>query len=138
MIDVNLRGAMLMTHAVLPGMLERKRGAIISVASVAGHVALNPLYSGTKFGLRGFSLSLGRDLLRSGISVSLVSPGFIDTGMNKESRLPMPGPELVARTITNLVVKPRREVVVPGYYIPFVAIANTFPWLVDLVMSRRK
>ena len=137
-IDVNLRGAMLMTHAVLPGMLERQRGAIISVASVAGHVALNPLYSGTKFGLRGFSLSLGRDLLRSGISVSLVSPGFIDTGMNKESRLPMPGPELVARTITNLVVKPRREVVVPGYYSPFVAIANTFPWLVDLVMSRRK
>src|SRR2546421_8106182 len=65
-------------------------------------------------------------------------PGFIDTGMNKESRLPMPGPELVARTITNLVVKPRREVVVPGYYSPFVAIANTFPWLVDLVMSRRK
>jgi len=93
-IDVNLRGAMLMTHAVLPGMLERQRGAIISVASVAGHVALNPLYSGTKFGLRGFSLSLGRDLLRSGISVSLVSPGFIDTGMNKESRLPLPGQSL--------------------------------------------
>src|SRR6516164_6935244 len=50
-IDVNLRGAMLMTHHVLPGMLERHRGAIISIASVAGHVALNPLYSGTKFGL---------------------------------------------------------------------------------------
>jgi NAD(P)-dependent dehydrogenase (short-subunit alcohol dehydrogenase family) len=136
-IDVNLRGAMLMTHAVLPGMLERRHGAIISVASVAGHVALNPLYSGTKFGLRGFTLALHRDLLRSGISVSLVSPGFIDTSMNKGSRFPMPGPELVARTIANLVVKPRREVIVPGYYSPLVAIANTFPWLVDLVMSRR-
>src|SRR5713226_6384802 len=56
-LDVNLRGSILMTHAVLPGMLERRQGAIISVASVAGHVALNPLYSGTKFGLRGFSLS---------------------------------------------------------------------------------
>jgi NAD(P)-dependent dehydrogenase (short-subunit alcohol dehydrogenase family) len=137
-IDVNLRGAMLMTHAVLPGMFERRSGAIISIASVAGHVALNPLYSSTKFGLRGFSLSLRRDLLRRGISVSLVSPGFIDTNMNKRSRLPMPGPELVARTIVNLVVKPRREVIVPGYYGPLVAIANTFPWLVDLVMSRRK
>ena len=136
-IDVNLRGAILMTHAVLPGMLERRHGAIISVASVAGHVALNPLYSGTKFGLRGFSLALRHDLLRSGISVSLVSPGFIDTDMNKGSRLPMPGPELVARTIANLVVKPRREVIVPRYYSPLVAIANTFPWLVDLVMSRR-
>ncbi len=137
-IDVNLRGAMLMTHAVLPGMLERRHGAIISVASVAGCVALNPLYSGTKFGLRGFSLALRSDLLRSGISVSLVSPGFIDTSMNKGSRLPMPGPELVARTIANLVVKPRREVIVPGYYRPLVTIANTFPWLVDLAMSRRQ
>jgi NAD(P)-dependent dehydrogenase (short-subunit alcohol dehydrogenase family) len=136
-IDVNLRGAILMTHAVLPGMLEQRHGAIISVASVAGHVALNPLYSGTKFGLRGFSLALRHDLLRSGISVSLVSPGFIDTDMNKGSRLLMPGPELVARAIANLVVKPRREVIVPRYYSPLVAIANTFPWLVDLVMSRR-
>ena len=137
-IDVNLRGAMLMTHAVLPGMLERRHGAIISVASVAGHVALNPLYSGTKFGLRGFSLSLRRDLLRRGISVSLVSPGFIDTDMNKGSRLPTPGPELIARTIAGLVVKPRREVIVPAYYGPLVTIANTFPWLVDLAMSRSK
>jgi NAD(P)-dependent dehydrogenase (short-subunit alcohol dehydrogenase family) len=136
-IDVNLRGAILMTHAVLPGMLERRHGAIISVASVAGHVALNPLYSGAKFGLRGFSLSLRRQLARSGISVSLVSPGFINTDINKRSRLPMPGPDLVARTIVNLVIKPRREVIVPGFYSPLVGIANTFPWLVDFVMSRR-
>ncbi len=126
-----------MTHAVLPGMLEQRHGAIISVASVAGHIPLNPLYSGTKFGLRAFSLSLHRELSRHGISVSLVSPGYINTDMNKGSRLSMPGPDLVARTITSLVVKPRSEVIVPGFYRPLVGIANTFPWLVDLVMSRR-
>lgn len=136
-IDVNLRGTMLMTHLVLPGMLERQRGVIISVASVAGHVALNPIYSGTKFGLRGFSLSLRRDLLRHGISVSLVSPGYIKTDMNKGSRLPMPGPDLVARTIVNLVLHPRREVIIPRYYSLLVSIANTFPRIVDFVMSRR-
>ncbi len=136
-IDVNLRGAILMTHAVLPGMLERRHGAIISVASVAGLIPLNPLYSGTKFGLHGFSLSLHRELSRHGISVSLVSPGYINTDMNKGSWLPMPGPDLVARTIVNLAVKPRREIIVPGFYSPLVSIANTFPWLVDLVMSRR-
>jgi short-subunit dehydrogenase len=135
-IDVNLRGAMLMTHHVLPGMLERHRGAIISIASVAGHVALNPLYSGTKFGLRGFSLSLRRDLLKSGISVSLVSPGYIQTNMSRGSRLPRPGPELVARTIVDLIIKPRREVIVPSYYSPLVSIANAFPGLVDLVTLR--
>jgi NAD(P)-dependent dehydrogenase (short-subunit alcohol dehydrogenase family) len=136
-LDVNLRGAMLATHAVLPAMLERHHGAIISVASVAGHIPVSPLYSATKFGLRGFSLSLRRELLRKGISVSLVSPGFINTDMNKGSRLPLPGPELVARAIVDLAVKPRREVIVPGYYSPLVGIANTFPWLVDFAMRPR-
>lgn len=135
-LDVNLRGAILMTHAVLPGMLERHHGAIISVASVAGHIPVNPLYSATKFGLRGFSLSLHGELAPRGISVSLVSPGFINTNMNKGSRLPMPGPELVARAIVDLVIKPRREVIVPTYYRPLVGIANRFPWLVDFAMSR--
>ena len=132
-LDTNLRGAILATHAVLPGMLERRHGTIISVASVAGHVAIDPLYSGTKYGLRGFSLSLRRQLLRRGISVSLVSPGFINTDINRGMRLPMPGPELVARTIVDLVVRPRREVIVPGYYRPLAVIANALPWLVDVV-----
>ncbi len=133
-LDTNLRGAILATHAVLPGMLERRRGTIISVASVAGHIAIDPLYSGTKYGLRGFSLSLRRQLLRSGIRVSLVSPGFINTDLNRGMRLPMPGPELVARTIVNLVVRPRREVIVPAYYRPLAVMANALPWLVDLAM----
>lgn len=135
-LDVNLRGAMLMTRAVLPGMLERHHGAIISVSSVAGYIPINPLYSATKFGLRGFSLSLRRELAQRDISVSLVRPGYINTEMNKGSRLPMPGPELVARTIVDLVIKPRREVIVPGYYRPLVAIINRFPWLVNLMISR--
>lgn len=136
-LDVNLRGAILMTRAVLPAMLERRHGAIISVASVAGHVAIDPLYSGTKFGLRGFSLSLQRELSRSGISVSLVSPGYINTNINKASKMTMPGPDLVARTIADLVVRPRREVVVPSFYRPLIGIANALPWLVNLAMPPR-
>jgi NAD(P)-dependent dehydrogenase (short-subunit alcohol dehydrogenase family) len=136
-LDTNLRGAILATHAVLPGMLERGHGAIISVASVAGHIAIDPLYSGTKFGLRGFSLSLHRQMARRGIGVSLISPGFINTSMNKGLRLPMPGPELVARTIVDLAVRPRREVIVPGYYRPLAVIANALLWLVDLMGSLR-
>jgi NAD(P)-dependent dehydrogenase (short-subunit alcohol dehydrogenase family) len=133
-LDTNLRGVILATRAVLPGMLERRHGAIISVASVAGHMAADPLYSGTKFGVRGFSLSLRRQLARRGISVSLVSPGFINTGMNRGSRLPMPEPELVARTIVDLVVRPRREVIVPRYYRLLVAVTNALPWLLDFAV----
>lgn len=131
-VNVNLMGAMQATRAVLPGMIERRHGAIISVASVAGLVAVDPVYSATKFGLRGFSLSLRREVRQSGISVSLVSPGFIRTPLTAARRERMPGPEVVARAIAGLVSRPRREVIVPGYYGAAVLVERIAPWLVDL------
>ena len=131
MLDTNLRGVILLTHAVLPGMLARRHGAIISVASVAGHVAVDPLYSATKYGVRGFSLSLRRQLLGSGVSVSVVSPGFIRSNMTRGNRLRMPGPDLVARAIADMVVHPRREVVTPRYYRPAIWVERALPWLAD-------
>jgi short-subunit dehydrogenase len=137
-LEVNLIGAILLTRAVLPGMLEHKRGAIISIASVAGHVAVEPLYSATKFGVRGFSYALRRQLRGSGVTVSVVSPGFIRTPMTRGNKAPMPGPEIVARRIAKLVRKPKREVIVPGIYRVAVWFERYLPWLVDLgVRSRR-
>jgi NADP-dependent 3-hydroxy acid dehydrogenase YdfG len=130
-VDVNLLGVILLTHAVLPSMLEHHSGTIISVASVAAHIAVDPLYCATKFGVRGFSLSLRRELADSGVSVSIVSPGFVRTPMNRHMRLPMPGPEIVARAIADLAVRPRREVVVPGYYSAMIAFDHLFPGLAD-------
>ena len=66
---MNLLGAMLLTRAVLPGMLQRRHGAIITVGSLSGRVAMEPLYSATKYGLRGFSLALRRQLAGTGVSV---------------------------------------------------------------------
>jgi NAD(P)-dependent dehydrogenase (short-subunit alcohol dehydrogenase family) len=130
-IDVNLTGAILLTRVVLPGMLQRRHGAIISVASVAAHIAVDPLYCATKYGLRGFSLSLRRQLAGTGISVSLVSPGFIRTPLNRHMRMPMPGPRIVATAIADLAVRPRREVVVPRYYSAFIFAEHLFPWAAD-------
>jgi len=134
-INVNLLGAIQLTHAVLPAMLERHHGAIISVASVAAHIAVDPLYCATKFGLRGFSLSLHRELAGSGVSASIVSPGFVRTPLNRHMRLHMPGPEIVAKAIADLVVHPRREVVVPGFYRPFIEGERMFPWIADRIIS---
>jgi NAD(P)-dependent dehydrogenase (short-subunit alcohol dehydrogenase family) len=131
-LEVNLVGAILLTRAVLPGMLERRRGAIISIASVAGHVAVEPLYSATKFGIRGFSYALRRQLRGSGVTVSVVSPGFIRTPMTRGNRLPMPGPQVVARRVAKLVRKPKREAIVPGVYRVAVWFERYLPWLVDL------
>jgi NAD(P)-dependent dehydrogenase (short-subunit alcohol dehydrogenase family) len=133
-VNVNLLGAILMTHAVLPGMIERHHGSIIFVASVAAHIAVDPLYSATKFGVRGFSLSLYRELANSGVSASIVSPGFVSTPMNSYMQMRMPGPELVAKTIANLAVHPRREVVVPGYYRPIIAGERLLPWVADRII----
>jgi short-subunit dehydrogenase len=135
-LEINLVGAILLTRAVLPGMLERKCGAIISIASVAGHVAVEPLYSATKFGIRGFSYALRRQLRGSGVTVSVVSPGFIRTPMTRGNKLPMPGPEGVARRIAKLVRKPKREVILPGVYRIAVWIERYLPWLVDLGTPR--
>lgn len=141
-VNVNLLAAMFMTRTVLPGMLERRHGALIFVASVSGHVAVDPLYSATKFGLRGFSLALHRELAGSNISVSVVSPGFIRTAMSRHTPLSegmqrrLPGPDLVAKTIADLVIKPRREVVVPGFYSALIGVEHAFPSLADLVIRR--
>ena len=135
-VNVNLLGPMLLTHALLPGMLERHHGRVISVASVAGHIATDALYSGTKFGLRGFSLSLNRKLRGTGVAASLVSPGFIRTSMTSGNRTPMPGPEVVARAVAALAAHPRREVIVPRIYRGGLLAERLLPWLADRALSR--
>ena len=137
LLQVNLLGAMLLTRAVLPEMEQRRHGAIISVGSVASHVAIEPLYAATKFGVRGFSLALRRQLAGSGISVSLVTPGNIRTQMTSALQERMPAPELIARTIAHLVIHPRREVIVPLKYHAIVWLDQLLPGMADFIFHWR-
>jgi NAD(P)-dependent dehydrogenase (short-subunit alcohol dehydrogenase family) len=136
--QVNLLGAMLLTRAALPWMLERHHGAIISVGSLSGRVAMEPLYSATKYGLRGFSLALRRQLAGTGVSVSLVSPGNINTAMTRHVAARMPEPSLVATAIADLVRHPRREVIVPGRHYAIAWLEQALPTLADLVHRQRR
>jgi short-subunit dehydrogenase len=136
-VDINLTGAILMTRAVLPGMLERRQGAIVNVSSVCGRVAVEPLYSATKYGIRGFSLALRRQLVGSDVSVSLISPGNIRTEMTKDIDEPMAEPEVVAEAIANLIKRPRREAVVPGKHYAVVWLEQGLPSLADLAYRWR-
>lgn len=137
LVHVNLLGAMLLTSAVLPEMRQRRHGAIISVGSVASHVAIEPLYSATKFGVRGFSLALRRQLDGSGISVSLVTPGNIRTQMTKGLQEQMPEPALIASAIANLVIHPRREVILPFKYRGMVWLDWLLPGIADFLFHWR-
>src|SRR5215213_6032519 len=137
LLEVNLLGAMLLTRAVLAGMLERRHGAIISVGSLSGRVAMEPLYSATKYGLRGFSLALRRQVADSGVSVSLVSPGNIRTAMTRHVKARLPQPDLVATTIADLVTRPRREVVIPGRHYAIAWLEQVLPSMADIAYRRR-
>jgi short-subunit dehydrogenase len=137
LVEVNLISAILLTRAVLPGMLERCHGAIISVGSLSGRVAMEPLYSATKYGLRGFSLALRRQLSGSGVSVSLVSPGNINTAMTSHVSARMPEPELVAVKIAELVRQPRREVVIPRKHYAIAWLEQLLPAMADLAYRQR-
>jgi NADP-dependent 3-hydroxy acid dehydrogenase YdfG len=113
LVQLNLIAAMQLTRATLPEMLARHDGSIVFVGSVSGRVAMEPLYSATKYGLRGFALALRRQLHGTGVTVSLVSPGKIRTEMTRHIGARLPGPEVLAAQIAEVIVHPRREVVVP-------------------------
>jgi NAD(P)-dependent dehydrogenase (short-subunit alcohol dehydrogenase family) len=135
--QVNLLGAMLLTRAVLPGMLERRHGALIFVCSLSGRVAMEPVYSATKYGLRGFSLALRRQLAGTGVSASAVSPGNINTEMTSHVTGRMPEPSVVATAIADLVRHPRREVVVPARHYAIAWLEQLLPTLADLLHRQR-
>jgi 3-oxoacyl-[acyl-carrier protein] reductase len=85
-IEVNLRGAFLVSKAVLRPMLRARYGRIVNVASVValrGNVG-QTAYAASKAGLIGFSKSLAREVARKGITVNVVAPGFVASAMTDE------------------------------------------------------
>jgi short-subunit dehydrogenase len=82
LIEVDLLAAIELTRSLLPGMVERHRGAICFVTSIAGRtgVAGEAVYSATKAGLDTFAESLRGETARSGVKVSVVVPGVVETG----------------------------------------------------------
>ncbi|MBO0768336.1 MAG: SDR family NAD(P)-dependent oxidoreductase [Solirubrobacterales bacterium] len=121
LLEVNLRSQIALARALLPGMLERGSGHLVFVSSLAGKAA-SPgasLYNATKFGLRGFALAIREDLRGSGVSASVVLPGFVaDAGMFHDSGAKLPPgvglakPEQVANAVLKAVRRDRAELAV--------------------------
>ena len=118
-IDVNLRSPIHMSHALLPGMLDRGRGHLVYISSMSGKVATprSSLYNGTKFGLRGFAFAMREDLRGTGVGVTTVFPGFIsDAGMWADGGLDLPAgirtktPEQVAKAVIKGIEKDKAEI----------------------------
>ncbi|WP_343665678.1 2-hydroxycyclohexanecarboxyl-CoA dehydrogenase [Paraburkholderia tropica] len=83
LIAINLVGALHLHHAVLPGMVARKRGSIVNIASDAARVGSSgeAVYAACKGGLVAFSKTIAREHARHGITVNVVCPGPTDTAL---------------------------------------------------------
>jgi serine 3-dehydrogenase len=81
MIDTNLKGLLWVTRAVLPGMIARGRGHVINIGSIAGHEVYpgGNVYCASKHAVAALSRSLGIDTLGTGVRVSSVDPGMVET-----------------------------------------------------------
>jgi short-subunit dehydrogenase len=122
-LDVNLGSVVHLTHALLPGMLERGSGHLIYVSSLSGKVSSprSSLYNATKFGMRGFAHAIHEDLRGTGVGCSVILPGFIDeAGMWADGGLKTPPgsggkkPEDVADAVLKALAKNPYEIVVSG------------------------
>jgi len=81
MIDTNVKGVLYVSRAVIPGMIERAKGHIINIGSIAGHEVYpgGNVYCATKFAVRALSKGLRLDLSGTPIRVSEVAPGMAET-----------------------------------------------------------
>ncbi len=95
LIAINLIGALNMHHAVLPGMVERRRGRIVNIASDAARVGSSgeAVYAACKGGLVALSKTLAREHARHGITVNVVCPGPTDTALFNEFKMGASNPE---------------------------------------------
>jgi NADP-dependent 3-hydroxy acid dehydrogenase YdfG len=147
MMAVNLFGAVHAMQAVLPVMRQAKGGNIVNISSLAGRRGVSPLggYSATKFALVGLTEALRVELFNTGIKVSLVMPGVIDTPMARNARkheslkgmpamMAMP-PRWVTWAVLAAAAFGLTEVDVPPGAAVAQKLASLFPGVTDALLS---
>ena len=100
-LDVNLKSAVMCSQAVAPSMVERKRGAIVNVVSIAAHNGGGPgagPYAAAKAALIAFTKSLAKELAPHGVRVNAISPGVIATPFHEVFSTP----EMIANFVKSI------------------------------------
>ena len=124
LIQVNVVAAIQLTRAVLSGMIDRGLGRVVNVGSIAGHVGVGheAVYAATKAALIAFTDSLRYELQGTGVGVTLVSPGVVETPFFARAGRPysrsfprMIRPERVASAIVRAIERDVADVFVPRW-----------------------
>lgn len=132
-VDVNLNGVLRGTKLALPGMLERRAGHIVNVASYLGEVPAAGLatYCATKHAVVGFSESLRDELAGTGVTVTTVLPSAVRTdlvsGVQLGGLLPTVDPEDIAEAIVATCRNRTAIVAVPGWMRSYEAVSALLP-----------
>jgi short-subunit dehydrogenase len=145
LILTNLLAPIQLCRAVLPGMLARGRGRLVNVGSVMGGVGFAGfgVYCATKFGLRGFSEALRRELKDSGVSVAYVAPRYTRTALNTAAmdrmaravRMNTDAPERAAESILAAVNGVKAEHTIGVMERLLVRVNGLLPGLVDTSLA---
>jgi short-subunit dehydrogenase len=146
-VRTNLVAPMLLARAALPGMIAQRRGRIVNVGSVYGSIgfAYFTAYSASKFGLRGFSEALRRELADTGVGVSYVAPRGVRTGMNpaavyrlsEQVKMQFDPPEAVAAAVARAIEQERAELFVGGPEGVFARLNGVLPRIIDRALRRQ-
>lgn len=146
MIDTNLTAPILLTRDLLP-LLKRREGArIVNIGSIYGDIAAPDfaVYTATKFGLRGLSDALRRELAVEGIGVTYVAPRATQTegiarisAALKRQGIVLDDPAKVAAWIWSAIKRERRSAYPPGIERLFVGIQRFLPSLIDRALNKR-
>ena len=102
-IEINFKGGLRMTRAVLPGMVERRWGRVVNIGSDAGRVgsSLESVYSGAKGGMIAFTKTIAREVARAGVTANVVCPGPTKTAFL--DRIAGEGGEQLVNSLTRAV-----------------------------------
>jgi short-subunit dehydrogenase len=148
MMDVNFMGTVRCTQAVLPSMLQEGQGHIVNVASMAGKMATakSTAYSATKHAVLGFTNALRQELRGSGVAVSAVNPGPIDTPFFNRAdpdgnyvrniKWFMMSPDKVARAILSVIERRKPELDLPWTASIGVKFMQVFPRISHSLFGR--
>lgn len=130
--DVNVHGVLRGMKLVIPGMRKRGRGHVVNIASAASKVAPagEATYAATKHAVHGYSTAVRTELRGTGVHVSLVMPGVVDTELavgTTAGRTPRLTTDQVADAVLDVVLRPRFEVFVPRQIAALTRLAALLP-----------
>lgn len=140
--EVNTLGALRLLTAIIPDMVKRQQGHISLVSSVAGYrgLPLSLAYGPTKAALINLAETLYLDLQSYGVGVSVVNPGFVDTGLTQQNDFHMPAlitPQQAAAAMVKGWRRGEFEIHFPKRFTRVLKLLRLLPYRLYLPMIRR-